>query len=630
MKFPKSFRLIAIVIPLMTIASIVIYIQFSYAKELVYEVIKSYLIDQKIDLMQKYVTKLEHHYRGDLVQLILKDRKIATQLEEDLSLLQGKDVKYLYMLYQDRDGKFRYLLDTTKDIDERAFPNQKFDTQTDIWQKAYSTQHYQYTDQYTLDSLWVTVVYPVIQEGKVLAVLGADFTYDVYASIVEILNPIETISLYITIFMVIMLLLAYILVYLYYKTRKRVFIDPLTKVYNRQYLTEFLETNALHNYVLMIIDLDHFKRINDSYGHDVGDDVLIAVAKEVQRLIGEGDIFVRMGGEEFLLLVAKREGRDVITLAETIRKGVMQLKISSEGNLVMVTLSMGINPVPFKAKDVEEAIKIADEHLYIAKSSGRNRVVVYDETQRYESNVSQHGISDISYAIDSGAIRCAFQPIYGAKSGKVEKYEMLMRMVNKSGEIVSPNHFLPSIRNTQLYVALTSIVLQKAIEVLQSNHTIHLTVNLDLQDLLNQEIITMLEETFGHQKELAKRLTVEILEHEEIKDFDAIKQSIDCLRRIGFEIALDDFGSGYANFSYLINLNIDLLKIDGTIIKNINNNTTVFNIVKAIVSFAKSMGMETAVEMVDSKAVCDTVVALGVDYLQGYYLGEPQFEIVED
>ena len=626
MRLPKNFSLIVLVIPLMTVASMVIYLQFSDAKERVYQVIKRYLVEQKIDLMRKYVERLERDRSSDLVRMILDDSAVAAQLEDELALLQGKDVKYLYMLYRDKDGKFRYLIDTTKDENERAFPNQKFDTQTDIWQRAYETRRYQYTDQYTLDSLWVTIAYPVVRNGKVVAVLGADFSYAVYTKIVEILNPIETISLYITIFMIILLLLAYILVYLYYKTRKRVFIDPLTQIYNRQYLTEFLERNALQNYALMIIDLDHFKRINDNFGHDVGDDVLVAVATKISQDIRAEDVFVRMGGEEFLLLIAKRGDSNFIQIAERIRKSVMQMDIKSREHKINVTLSIGVNPSPFKAKNIEEAIKIADEQLYIAKSSGRNRVVVFDEKESYESEAT-HRISEISLAIDKGDIHCAFQPIYSAKDHRIVKYEMLMRMINKEGEIVSPNNFLPLIRNTQIYITLTSIVLQKAIETLEQNRLVHLAVNLDIQDILNKDIMNMFYETFENRKELAQRLTVEILEYEEIKNFTLIEESIERLKSIGFAIALDDFGSGYANFGYLLNLNIDILKIDGTIIRDIDKNRPAYNIVKAIVSFAKSMEMETVAEMVNTKEEYDTLIEIGVDYLQGYYLGHPEFEI---
>jgi diguanylate cyclase (GGDEF)-like protein len=221
--------------------------------------------------------------------------------------------------------------------------------------------------------------------------------------------------------MLAMLFLAYVLVYLYYQTRKKAFVDPLTHIYNRQYLSEFLERTSLQNYYLMMIDLDNFKRINDNFGHDVGDDVLVAVVKEIKSNIRHEDILIRFGGEEFILLVDKKESKDSIKVAERIRKAIMNLDIESHNNKIKMTLSIGVNPFPFGAKNIEEAIKIADEQLYIAKSSGRNRVEIFDETKKYESETSNR-ISDIRLAIDEGGIKCAFQPIFDAKTKEVKKY----------------------------------------------------------------------------------------------------------------------------------------------------------------------------------------------------------------
>ncbi|MEN4052493.1 MULTISPECIES: EAL domain-containing protein [Sulfurimonas] len=626
MKISRSFIILAFVIPLVTIASMVIYFEFIEAKESVFKIIKEHLIMQKVSLFQKYVESMEKNYGDNLAELIIDNPNIAYELESDLALLQGDDVKYLYMLYRDEDGKYRYLLDATKDENERAFLNQKFDTESDIWQTAYKTKQYQVTQQNALETLWVTIAYPIVINQKVIAVLGADFTYDVYTQIVNILNPIETIFFYISFFMFIMLLLAYILVYLYYKTRKKALVDSLTHVYNRQYLSEFLETTSLQNYYLMMIDLDNFKLVNDNYGHDVGDDVLVAVVKEIKSNIRHEDILIRFGGEEFILLVDKKESKESIRVAERIRKAIMNLDIESRNNKINMTLSIGVNPFPYSAKNIEEAIKIADEQLYIAKSSGRNRVEIFDEAKKYESEASNR-ISDIRFAIDEGGIKCAFQPIFHAKTNEIRKYEMLLRMMNKEGKIIPPNNFLPSIRHTQVYISLTAIVLEKGVQTLQKRPDVHLSINLDIQDILNEDILELLRLTFKGNKELAKRVTIEILEHEEITNFEIISQSISKLKELGLLIALDDFGSGYANFRYMINLDIDILKIDGSIIKNVDKDKTAYNIIKAIVSFGKSMNMKIVAEHIETKEEYETVIALGVDYLQGYYLGRPEFEI---
>ena len=626
MKISRSFIILAVIIPLVTISSMVIYFEFLEAKESVFKVIREHLINQKVFLFQKYVQNIEKNYGDHLVPLIFNNNEVAAELEEELTLLQGDDVKYLYILYRDKDRKYRYLLDATKDENDRAFLNQKFDVESDIWENAYKTKQYQVREQNNLQTLWITIAYPIVVNQKVIAVLGADFTYDVYTQIVKILNPIESVFFYISLFMLIMLFLAYVLVYLYYQTRKKAFIDPLTHVYNRQYLSEFLERTSLQNYYLMMIDLDNFKRVNDNFGHDVGDDVLVAIVKEIKSNIRHEDILIRFGGEEFILLIDKKESKESRKVAERIRKAVMNLEIESHNNKIKMTLSIGVNPFPYSAKNIEEAIKIADEQLYIAKSSGRNRVEIFDEVKKYESATSNR-ISDIRLAIDEGGIKCAFQPIFNAKTKEVAKYEMLLRMINKEGKIIPPDSFLPSIRHTQVYISLTAIVLQKAVDVLQTQKDVHLSINLDIQDILNEDIMKLLHLTFRGKKELAKCVTIEILEHEEIINFEVISQSITKLKDLGLSIALDDFGSGYANFRYMINLDIDILKIDGTIIKNVDKDKAAYNIIKAIVEFGRSMNMKIVAEQIETKEECETIVELGVDYLQGYYLGRPEFEM---
>ena len=231
---------------------------------------------------------------------------------------------------RDKDGYFRYLLDATQDKNERAEQNQKFNTQSDIWDKAYQTKKYQVAYQNQLQTLWVTIAYPLVMDNKVVAVLGADFTYGIYDRIMYTLKPMEKIFLYIAFFMLIMLILAYILTYLYYKIRKKAIIDPLTQVYNRQYLPEFLETTSLKDFYLMMIDLDKFKLINDNYGHDTGDEVLIAVVSELKSKIRQKDILIRFGGEEFLLFVFKKDLHDCFHVADRLRESIEKLTIKTK------------------------------------------------------------------------------------------------------------------------------------------------------------------------------------------------------------------------------------------------------------------------------------------------------------
>ena len=174
-----------------------------------------------------------------------------------------------------------------------------------------------------------------------------------------------------------------------------------------------------------------------------------------------------------------------------------------------------------------------------------------------------------------------------------------MRLIDNQDRIVAPDEFLPSIRNTQVYINLTRFVVDTVIKALKEN-SFKLAINLDIQDILNDDVLNLLKEKFEHEIELARRLTIEILEHEEIKNFKLIKERIFLLKEIGFKIAMDDFGSGYANFRYFLDLDMDILKIDGSIIKNIDKNINSYHIVKTIVGFARSMNMNTVAEQIET------------------------------
>ena len=623
-KMSKNFIIFVIILPFMTLLSIFIYSEYVKTKETVFTIIQEHLINEKVTLLENYANSLSHKFGKNFKEALYNDPSLHRLYEEELSLLKGAEIKYLYLLYKDEDSKFRYLLDTTKNIDDKAEFNQKFDPQTDIWNTSYSNKKFQITKQLDLQTLWITIAYPMVVDGEVVAVLGADFTYDVYEKIVNTLQPMEKVYLYVSIFMIIMLIVAYILIYLYYINRQKSFIDPLTKIYNRQYLNEYLKTSSLEHYQLMMIDLDHFKQINDHYGHDVGDKVLINIVGQIKKNIRQEDILVRFGGEEFLVLIHKQSLEACLTIAERIRSSIMTHEIKVIGKHIIMTISIGINPFPFYAKNFDEAVKIADEQLYNAKISGRNCIKVSKEVDKKQSLTSKR-IGDVKAAIDDNRILCAYQPIVSTKTAKIEKYEMLLRLIDAQGSIVSPLEFLPAIRHTNVYINVTKIVIDLAIKTLKEN-SFDLSMNLDLQDILNDDIMSLIKDEFAQNPELTKRLTIEILEHEEITNFDVIKKRIDSLKELGFKIAIDDFGSGYANFQYLLYLNIDILKIDGSLIRDIDTNKNSYHIVETIGDFAKKMNIKTIAEQVETVSELKTLKSLNIDCVQGYLLGKPSFE----
>ncbi len=623
----KSFTALSILLFFMTVTSAIIYQKYTQTKEELFVIVQDYIVDEKLRLLEHYSADIKSAFGVEFLYSLNNKLEIREEYEQKMRLLQGEDIKYLYLLYKDESQKFRYILDATLDKEQKAEYKQKFNPQTDIWERAYASKKFQLTKQKNLDTLWVTLAYPIVLNDQVVAVLGADFTYDVYIKIVEILNPMDDVYFYAMVFMVVLLLFVYTLMYMYYSSRKRSFIDPLTKVYNRQYLEEFHKNISLKEYKIMMIDLDKFKKVNDTYGHDAGDKVLESVVHEMSKMIRTKDKLIRFGGEEFLLFVHNQEVSNAIEMAQRLRKSISQHSIHIDKYTITITISIGINPFPHFAADLESAIKIADEQLYLAKSLGRNRVEVYSEGNKEESVLSKR-ISDVQLAIDQQRIKCMFQPIYSTEDMKLVKYEVLVRLIDMAGRVVSPQEFLPFIKRTNVYVNITRIVIDTAIKVLEEND-FELTINLDIQDILDDAIMKLFEEKFTKKKELSSRLCIEILEHEEISNFKLIESRLVKLKELGFKIALDDFGSGYANFSYLVHLNLDILKIDGSLIRDIDVNKDIYNILEGISSLAKSLRVVTIAEQVETQGELELLKKVGIDYIQGYHLGRPSFEFVD-
>jgi len=229
--------------------------------------------------------------------------------------------------------------------------------------------------------------------------------------------------------------------------------------------------------------------------------------------------------------------------------------------------------------------------------------------------------------MEESRIKCMFQPIFETDTKKLKKYEMLVRMLDTDGTVIPPADFLPSIAHTKVYNELTKYILESAKETMETND-IELSINLALQDLFNHDILEIILKMLSENRHFASKLTFEILETEEINDFDTLKKHIHDIKETGTKIALDDFGSGYANFSYLLHLGIDILKIDGSLIHDIDKHENAKDVVETISIFAKKIGIDTIAEQVETKEEFDIISDIGIDYIQGYYLGKPSFDLL--
>ena len=415
------------------------------------------------------------------------------------------------------------------------------------------------------------------------------------------------------------------------RLKKEAHTDPLTQLTNRKYLQDIKSQINLHNYDVIMIDLDHFKRINDTYGHQVGDKVLQKVAKKLLEHTRHDDILVRYGGEEFLYLLYNPKKECTITknMSESIRLNVQQTQIKYKDLLITPTVSIGIEAHAERTKNLEEAILHADEMMYLAKRSGRNCIQVYDEINLRKSCGAQnkYTITEVKEALEEDRLICHYQPIVNEER-EIVKYESLVRLIHKDGSLMMPDTFLPFIKKTNIYIDLTKQVINYNFMFFEAKNN-SFTFNLCFSDLLNESIVNIIMKKIDDYPEISKRLTIELLENEMIDDFKAVKKVMQKFRQKGVKFAIDDFGSGYANFGNIFKLNFDYLKINGELIRNINRSEYSRNMIESLSTFAKRANVKTIAEYIESEEIFEAVKQYGIDMYQGYYIGKPLSKLVE-
>ncbi|MBT5934881.1 bifunctional diguanylate cyclase/phosphodiesterase [Sulfurimonas sp.] len=621
--YGRTFTILLFLFPLLGLSASYLYTQFADTKKEIIKIVQQSMLDKKDELLSIYTDYLTDEFGSDYIKVLKDNTSLRRKAETSLSLIKDSEVQYLYLLYIDNNSKLRYLIDTTKDIDEKGEFSQRFYPQKDIWLKAASSQKSEVTAQAEIDKLWITMVFPIIRNEKTVALLGIDFSHAEYLKVNKTLIPLENIYLYSAVFIIVMLISAFLQLVIYYTHRKKSFIDPLTGMFNRQYLHELLQKYPVGDFQVLIMDLDHFKKVNDIYGHDAGDIVLSTVSARIKSAIRKQDILIRYGGEEFILLISNSENdlETSLDLANRIREAVKKEPISLDQCQLNITISMGLNPFPQDSKTFEHVVKIADLGLYQAKQLGRNRVEVYIQCLE-EGNVdAQLQICDVRDALDLNKFFCVYQPIYLAKTMKIDSYELLLRMYNTSNEIINPAQFLPSVRHTQIYTHLSKRVIDFAYDTLSSKD-IKISINLEVEDLFNEELIVYIIKKFDITKNLAQRLTIELLEYEETLDFSMINQRANELQSLGIKLAIDSFGSGFSSYDYLLNMNISSLKLDAKLTHNIDSNQKALKIVSSIQNLANSMKVTTVAKNIETEEELQIIKKLNIDYIQGYYLSK--------
>ena len=556
-----------------------------------------------------------------LLESFKQNREIKELIENKINIFLTKDIKYAYLLYLDKHKIFRFLADASKG-DDKAYIGQKFDVYSDEWIDIFDKKEPVIIKNEFSKELSITYLVPIVKESaKMLFVV--DFSIKKVENINSVMSKIQYTILLI---IIILFLLIFIIIFQsikYYKSKKNIYIDKLTKLYNRNYLQDQTNFINLNNYILAIIDIDHFKKINDTFGHLAGDKILKELSSIMSMCIRTNeDILIRYGGEEFCLLIKKeRNSTNLgVNLLERIMSEIKNREfIISDEETINLTISIGVNLIPSEHRDFLSAFKMADIALYNAKNRGRDRMEFYNELTQDNTLLS---INEIKDAIYEKRVISFFQPIVDINSSKISHYEALVRIVGKDQNIITPDKFLSVTKGTFISRNITKAMLSICIRMISKYKNMKLNINLTPQDLTNDTILDILKNLAKNQ-DISNNLGLEIVESEEIINLEQSKKNILMLKELGYKIYIDDFGSGYSNFIYLSEIEADYIKIDGSIIKNIIKDKTSYLVAKSIINFAKEANIKTIAEFVYSQEIYDFVKDMGVDQCQGYHISKP-------
>ncbi len=405
------------------------------------------------------------------------------------------------------------------------------------------------------------------------------------------------------------------------KLKTQLYVDDLTGLPNRNELSRDLKFAP--NPLVAIIDIDAFGNINDLYGTQIGNFVLKEVANVLCSFEKEMDIRVyRVGSDEFVLL--KRDFEDTCKCEESIKKIILTLNknplgAGDEHLDIYIDVTVGVS-----SQGAEKCLETADMALKKAKKNKLSFLFYSDEDdleKEYKEDIKW--TKAIKKAIESDNIVPYYQGIVD-RQGNLVKHESLMRLED-NGKAFSPIYFLDIAKKVKFYSSLTKRMIEKSFKKAQEYKS-PISVNLAIQDIVDNEMVNFIK-TKLVEFDVARFIIFELTESENIQDYEIIHRFILIVKELGAKVAVDDFGSGYSNFSHLLGLEPDYIKIDGSLIKDIVTNKNSFIIAKTIVEFAKELKIKTIAEYVHSEEVFDILKKIGVDEFQGFHFHEPIKEI---
>ena len=398
------------------------------------------------------------------------------------------------------------------------------------------------------------------------------------------------------------------------------YFDVLTKLPKREKLLADLESKRLPT--LLLLDVYIFKNINRLLGREAGDYVLVDLGNKLKSTFQDAFVY-RTGADEFAVLW-DASSKSVESILEMVKEQIERLENSPfywKGEEFFLTFFCSLT---YGEGDGESILSFGYDLLKEAQEK-RQKLLVEPYSREGEENRLTL-VKKIRRAINDGRIVPFYQPILNVKTGNIEKFEALARMIDEDGTVISPYYFLRVSQDIGIYPEITKLIVLKVLEDFK-DLPYSVSINLSFHDLEDKEtagfLVTTLEKLKSGGKFDPERLVIEVVESEEITSYEVALNMLRKFKQMGCKIALDDFGSGYSNLSNIIKLNVDYIKIDGSLIKELLNGEESRRLVKAIVEFAQEVEIKTVAEFVESEAILQMITEMGIDYAQGYYIGKP-------
>ena len=415
--------------------------------------------------------------------------------------------------------------------------------------------------------------------------------------------------------------------------------DSLTGIYNRVFfmsqldrMVENIKRGVRSSFALLYIDLDNFQFINDTMGHLAGDQVLVDIAQILTRRSRKSDFLARIGGDEFGVLAYGVDPKQVQLIADSYQKLLADYILQYEGKNVSVGCSIGVALFGQQPLSRNEILAQADLACHIAKRSGRNRVHIFERNDQHNVTLMSEDMgwgTRIKAAIDQDQFEIACQPIVNCKTMETSHYEVLLRLRDEDSTLIQPSGFLPAAVRLGLMHDVDKWVIIRTMEILgelrrNCAEPLHLSLNLSAKSLEDKKMFSLILSEIRNNSVEPGQLSFEVTESDAIANLGNAIKFLNKIRDMGCKTALDDFGVGYSSFSYLKDLPVDYVKIDGSFVRNIQRDELHLTMVRSMNEVAHAMGKMTVAEYVSNAECLRSLRDIGIDYVQGYWLGEPK------